>query len=78
MQFFGKCRDGKVRIFKVSIENGRLNILNYLIKKITYIYLAEELALADHKNSKGTWEQDFDTCVLPMVLEQQPCYLLYR
>ncbi|XP_065347245.1 twinfilin [Cloeon dipterum] len=58
-QFFGKCRDGKVRIFKVSIEN-------------------EELVLADHKKSRGTWEQDYDSSVLPLVKEQQPCYLLYR
>ncbi|XP_059490417.1 twinfilin [Neocloeon triangulifer] len=59
LQFFGKCRDGKVRVFKVSIEN-------------------EELILAEHKNSKGTWEQDFDLCVPRMVQEKQPCYLLYR
>jgi hypothetical protein len=34
MQFFGKCRDGKIRVFKVAIENG-----NFVasILKINYI-----------------------------------------
>lgn len=80
MQFFGKCRDGKIRVFKVSIENG--NLLNSFLLKpremFIIIFLLEELTLSDHKNSKGTWDKDFDSCVLPLVKEQQPCYLLYR
>jgi hypothetical protein len=32
MQFFGKCRDGKIRVFKVAIENGNFCVnLNFTI-----------------------------------------------
>lgn len=26
----------------------------------------------------GSWEQDYDRAVLPLLDAQQPCYLLYR
>jgi len=29
MQFFGKCRDGKIRVFKVAIENGNFLVSNF-------------------------------------------------
>ncbi|XP_071443638.1 twinfilin [Hetaerina americana] len=58
-KFFGKCRDGHTRVFKVSIEN-------------------EELTLSAQAGTKGTWEQDYDRLVLPLIKEDQPCYILYR
>ncbi|KAG8232869.1 hypothetical protein J437_LFUL012485, partial [Ladona fulva] len=58
-KFFGKCRDGHVRVFKVSIVN-------------------EELTLSAQTGTKGTWEQDYDRVVLPLVEDDQPCYILYR
>ncbi|XP_046402912.1 twinfilin [Ischnura elegans] len=58
-KFFGKCRDGHVRVFKVSIEN-------------------EELTLSAQSGAKGTWEQDYDKLVLPLIKDDQPCYILYR
>ncbi|KAL4708403.1 hypothetical protein ACJJTC_019639 [Scirpophaga incertulas] len=58
-KYFGKCRDGKLRVMKVSIDN-------------------EQLTLAKHQTVKGTWEQDFDKYVPLMIVEEQPCYILYR
>ncbi|XP_064483394.1 twinfilin-1-like [Ornithodoros turicata] len=57
--FFGKCKDGKVRVFKVIITN-------------------EELALEKHLNAKGTWEEDYDKMVLPLIEDNQPCYIFFR
>ncbi|XP_076037800.1 twinfilin actin binding protein isoform X2 [Oratosquilla oratoria] len=59
LNFFGRCRNGSVRLFKVVIED-------------------EALHLNDWKPPKGSWEDDYDSLVLPMVVDQQPCYILYR
>ncbi|XP_066157247.1 twinfilin [Euwallacea fornicatus] len=58
-RFFSKCKDGKVRVFKVSIEN-------------------EQLVLKDQHNEKHNWEKDYDKYVIPLIEENQPCYILYR
>ncbi|XP_028179024.1 twinfilin [Ostrinia furnacalis] len=58
-KFFGKCRDGKLRFMKISIEN-------------------EQLTLAKQHSAKGSWEQDFDKYVPALIVEDQPCYILYR
>ncbi|KAM7294470.1 twinfilin-1 isoform X2 [Ixodes scapularis] len=58
-KFFARCKDGTVRVFKVSI-------------------VEEELTLVDHKAPKGSWEQDYDSLVLPLVEGGQPCYLFFR
>ncbi|CAL1279164.1 unnamed protein product [Larinioides sclopetarius] len=38
----------------------------------------EELVLEKSCESKGTWEQDYDKLVLPLLEHQQPCYVFYR
>ncbi|CAK1553516.1 unnamed protein product [Leptosia nina] len=58
-KYFSKCRDGKIRVLKVTIEN-------------------EQLSLSTHQPVKGTWEQDFDKYVPPLIVEDLPCYILYR
>ncbi|XP_066996558.2 twinfilin-1 isoform X2 [Anabrus simplex] len=58
-KFFGKCRDGSVRVFKVSIVD-------------------EELTLASFKEAVGSWEDDYDDQVIPMIEDGQPAYILYR
>ncbi|XP_066249309.1 twinfilin [Euwallacea similis] len=58
-KFFSKCKDGKVRVFKVSIES-------------------EQLVLKDQHNEKHNWEKDYDKYVIPLIEENQPCYILYR
>lgn len=34
--------------------------------------------LGAHKELSRRWDADYDTLVLPLLDEQQPCYLLYR
>ncbi|KAL0277199.1 UNVERIFIED_CONTAM: hypothetical protein PYX00_004563 [Menopon gallinae] len=58
-KFFSLCRDGKTRVFKISIEN-------------------EELVLADYKKVNKTWDSDFEKFVPSLIVEDQPCYILYR
>nr|CAD7200376.1 unnamed protein product [Timema douglasi]CAD7395128.1 unnamed protein product [Timema poppensis] len=58
-KFFGKCRNGKIRVFKVSI-------------------VEEELALTSFKEPVGAWEEDYDNYVISMIIDEQPCYILYR
>ncbi|XP_043290050.1 twinfilin isoform X2 [Venturia canescens] len=58
-KIFAKCRDGKIRVLKVSIEN-------------------EELAPAASSKPSGKWQDDYDKMVKPLVVEDQPAYILYR
>ncbi|GLV34172.1 twinfilin [Carabus blaptoides fortunei] len=58
-KFFAKCRDGKIRLVKISIEN-------------------EELVLAAHKDVKHSWEKDYDNLIKPLIVDDQPCYIVYR
>lgn len=58
-KYISKCRDNKLRVLKVTIEN-------------------EQLTMAKHFSTKGTWEHDFDKYVPSLIEEDQPCYILYR
>ncbi|XP_035233834.1 twinfilin-2-like isoform X2 [Stegodyphus dumicola] len=57
--FFSKCKDGKIRAFKVVIRD-------------------EELVLDKSFESIGSWEDDYNKFVLPLIEHQQPCYVFYR
>ncbi|OWR50934.1 putative twinfilin [Danaus plexippus plexippus] len=58
-KYFSKCRDGKIRVLKISIEN-------------------EQLTLAKHYPVKSTFDSDFDKYVPSLIVEDLPCYILYR
>ncbi|XP_070559654.1 twinfilin-1-like isoform X2 [Ptychodera flava] len=38
----------------------------------------EQLVLASNAEKSGTWEEDFDNVVVPLVEEKKACYILYR
>lgn len=38
----------------------------------------EQLVLGASREPVGSWDQDYDRVVLPLLDGQQPCYLLYR
>ncbi|XP_064374783.1 twinfilin-2 isoform X2 [Dromaius novaehollandiae] len=38
----------------------------------------EQLVLGAHKELSRRWDADYDAFVLPLLDEQQPCYILYR
>ncbi|XP_043492113.1 twinfilin isoform X2 [Polistes fuscatus] len=58
-KMFSKCRDGKIRVLKVSIEN-------------------EELVPATFNKPSNKWHEDYDKMIKPLILENQPAYILYR
>ncbi|XP_012258029.1 twinfilin isoform X1 [Athalia rosae] len=58
-KLLAKCRDGKIRVLKVSIEN-------------------EELVPAFSSKTIGKWQDDYDKLVKPLIVEDQPAYILYR
>lgn len=39
---------------------------------------SEQLVLGASREPVGSWDQDYDRAVLPLLDAQQPCYLLYR
>ncbi|KAI9565341.1 hypothetical protein GHT06_009133 [Daphnia sinensis] len=63
ISFFGKCWDGQLRVFRVSIING-----NYF----------EELCLNEYAKKQSNWEEDFDNLIPFLLEENQPAYLLFR
>lgn len=91
LKFFGKCKDGKTRVLKVSIENGKnathfyaffLVTKNLIYDVYLFVYFfppaSEELRLVSHSDVKRDWEKDYDTLVRPLIEESTPCYILYR
>lgn len=42
------------------------------------IALSEQLTLAKYQTVKGSFEQDFDKYVPSLIVEDLPCYILYR
>lgn len=58
-KLFSKCRDGKIRVLKVSIEN-------------------EELTPAASSKPINKWQDDYDKMIKPLIIENQPAYILYR
>jgi len=60
--FFGTCRDGRVRLIKVSISDDSV----------------PSLVLDESHEADGSWEEDWDRLVPPAVDHDQPAYFLYR
>jgi len=60
--FLGSCRDGSIRLIKVSISDSA----------------APELQLSTQLEPASTWDSDWDTMLPPQLDSDQPCFLLYR
>lgn len=50
----------------------------FVLTPLCCVLLAEQLVLGAHKELSRRWDTDYDTLVLPLLDEQQPCYVLYR
>lgn len=83
---FGKSKNGKLRVIKVSIENGKCKIQQN-VKAITIIIIiiiifffscAEELTSSGTAEVKKDWEKDYDKLIQPLIEENVPCFILYR
>ncbi|XP_050452878.1 twinfilin isoform X1 [Cataglyphis hispanica] len=58
-KLFAKCRDGKIRVLKISIEN-------------------EQLTPVSSSKPINKWQDDYDKMIKPLIVENQPAYILYR
>ncbi|XP_035676403.1 twinfilin-1-like isoform X1 [Branchiostoma floridae] len=63
-EFFAACKEG-------GANEGRYRAIKVSIEN-------ETLVLSDSGLADGTFEDDWDTLVLPMLEEKQPCYIFYR
>ncbi|KAK2151540.1 hypothetical protein LSH36_360g02036 [Paralvinella palmiformis] len=60
-----------LRSFFAAAKEGQVRTIKVSIKN-------EQLMLDDCKNAEGSWQDDWDKTVLPLLEEAQPCYILYR
>lgn len=43
-----------------------------------YVCIIEQLVLGDTKRASKSWEEDYNSLVLPLLEKDLPCYVLYR
>ncbi|KAL2299691.1 hypothetical protein Nmel_012536 [Mimus melanotis] len=61
----------ELRDFFAKARNGSVRLIKVIIED-------EQLVLGAHKELSRRWDADYDPFVLPLLDEQQPCYVLYR
>ncbi|NWW52919.1 TWF2 protein, partial [Pedionomus torquatus] len=61
----------ELRDFFAKARNGSVRLIKVIIED-------EQLVLGAHKELSRRWDNDYDAFVLPLLDEQQPCYVLYR
>ncbi|KAM4894054.1 twinfilin-2 isoform 2-T2 [Sylvia borin] len=61
----------ELRDFFAKARNGSVRLIKVIIED-------EQLMLGAHKELSRRWDADYDAFVLPLLDEQQPCYVLYR
>ncbi|XP_064310056.1 twinfilin-2 isoform X1 [Phalacrocorax carbo] len=61
----------ELKDFFAKARNGSVRLIKVVIED-------EQLVLGAHKELSRRWDADYDAFVLPLLDEQQPCYVLYR
>ncbi|KAM6985524.1 twinfilin-1b [Aplochiton taeniatus] len=61
----------EVRETFAKARNGAYRLIKVVIEN-------EQLVLGGTQPASKTWEQEYDTCVLPLLEDSMPSYLLYR
>lgn len=61
----------KLRTFFGKCRSGDIRLIKVSIEN-------EELTLDEFRQSQGTWEDDYEKFILPLLKDDQPCYFLYR
>ncbi|XP_071784106.1 twinfilin-1-like [Asterias amurensis] len=51
---------------------------DYRVVKVGIDIGEEKLISLGHQGATGTWEQDYDALIPPLIEEKEPCYLFYR
>uniref|UniRef100_A0ABM5GFW7 Twinfilin-1 n=1 Tax=Pogona vitticeps TaxID=103695 RepID=A0ABM5GFW7_9SAUR len=62
---------GEVKETFARARNGKYRFLKIVIEN-------EQLIVGCSKKPHGSWEEDYDAFVLPLLEDKQPCYVLYR
>ncbi|KYO35896.1 twinfilin-2 [Alligator mississippiensis] len=61
----------ELKDFFAKARNGSVRLIKIVIED-------EQLVLGAYKELSRFWDKDYDSFVLPLLDEQQPCYILYR
>lgn len=61
----------ELKDFFAKARNGSIRLIKVVIED-------EQLVLGAHRDLKKNWDQDYDSFILPLLDESQPCYILYR
>lgn len=78
---FSSCKDGHVRLIKVVIKNGENSSKEIILcscRVSIFCLCAEQLCLADARNTRGQLESDYKSFVMPLVEDHSPSFLLVR
>nr|XP_020651165.1 twinfilin-1 [Pogona vitticeps] len=67
----GASPSGEVKETFARARNGKYRFLKIVIEN-------EQLIVGCSKKPHGSWEEDYDAFVLPLLEDKQPCYILYR
>ncbi|XP_068046141.1 twinfilin-1 isoform X1 [Anomalospiza imberbis] len=67
----GTSASGSVKDIFVGARNGQYRLLKIVIDN-------EQLVVGSSRQPAGSWEKDYDSFVLPLLEDKQPCYILYR
>ncbi|XP_005092256.1 twinfilin-2-A [Aplysia californica] len=67
----GITANSELRTFLASSKDGSVRLIKVAIED-------EELVYADSSAPNGSWEDDYDALVLPLLDEKMPCFILYR
>ncbi|KAM3674635.1 twinfilin-1 isoform X2 [Ammospiza nelsoni] len=62
---------GSVKDIFVGARNGQYRLLKIVIDN-------EQLVVGSSRQPVGSWEKDYDSFILPLLEDKQPCYILYR
>ncbi|XP_067424189.1 WD repeat-containing protein 82 isoform X1 [Emydura macquarii macquarii] len=61
----------ELKDFFAKARNGSIRLIKVIIED-------EQLVLGAYKEPSRHWDKDYDSFILPLLDEQQPCYILYR
>nr|XP_060621836.1 twinfilin-2 [Anolis sagrei ordinatus] len=61
----------ELKDFFAKARNGSIRLIKIVIKD-------EQLVLGAYKELSRRWDKDYDSFVLPLLDELEPCYILYR
>ncbi|XP_018419878.1 PREDICTED: twinfilin-2 [Nanorana parkeri] len=61
----------ELKEFFAKARNGSIRLIKVVIED-------EQLVLGAHKELRHNWDKDYDTFILPLLDDTQPCYILYR